>query len=408
MGSIPPAASIENPQREIVNLIADAGIVPADTDLHQLARGVQSQHMNYAVDAGTANALAINVVPPLLAYAAGQRWTVKVLATNTGPSVININSLGARHIVYPDGSQMKGGELAANGLASLVDDGTNLQLTNVAAVTGSILTAPKIYYINAATGDDSLYDGTTATVSGTHGPFRTIQRGLTAAYAWNQNGFAITIQIADGSYPPFQAVQPPNGAGQIILTGNLATPASVQVHATAGEAALFQSANGYSLNGMMMISDAAGASPHVGAGIRLISSYLPVRNIAFGGCASAHMFIAGSSILAISGPQGGPAFASDAIYVSGDTPLHIYCAENSLVETGQANLFTTGNRNIGVWWQCLANAVINGSYTAQNLGGSVTGQKFSAFLNGVISTGQGVNYLPGTAAGGTTSGGQYS
>ena len=42
MGSIPPAASIENPQREIVNLITDAGGTPTDADLHQLARGVQS------------------------------------------------------------------------------------------------------------------------------------------------------------------------------------------------------------------------------------------------------------------------------------------------------------------------------------------------------------------------------
>src|SRR4029077_15468777 len=74
MGSIPPAASIENPQREIVNLIADAGGTPSDADLHLLARGVQGGRLNYAIDNGTANALAINVTPPLLAYAAGQRW----------------------------------------------------------------------------------------------------------------------------------------------------------------------------------------------------------------------------------------------------------------------------------------------------------------------------------------------
>ena len=38
MGSIPPAASIENPQREIVNFINDSGLTPTDADLHQLWR----------------------------------------------------------------------------------------------------------------------------------------------------------------------------------------------------------------------------------------------------------------------------------------------------------------------------------------------------------------------------------
>ena len=33
MGSIPPAASIENPQREIVNFITDSGLTPTDADL---------------------------------------------------------------------------------------------------------------------------------------------------------------------------------------------------------------------------------------------------------------------------------------------------------------------------------------------------------------------------------------
>ena len=38
MGSIPPAASIENPQREIVNMITSSGLTPTDADLFQLAK----------------------------------------------------------------------------------------------------------------------------------------------------------------------------------------------------------------------------------------------------------------------------------------------------------------------------------------------------------------------------------
>jgi hypothetical protein len=403
MGSIPPAASIENPQREIVNLIADAGLTPTDADLHQLARSVQSSHLMYAVDNGTANALAFNVMPPLLAYAAGQRWTVKVAATNTGPSVANINSLGARHIVYPLGGEMKGGELQAGGIVTLVDDGTNLQLTNVAAVTGSILTAPKTYYVNSITGSDTAYDGTAAVVSGLHGPFATVQRALTAAYTWNQNGYAIAIMLADGVYSPFNTAQPPNGAGSIQIIGNTVTPENVVIHAAVGEAILLQ-ANGYVLAGLTVQSDLAGASPHNGSGIRLISCSTTVQNINFGACATAHIFIGGNATFVFTGLE--DALPNDFCKITGDSPVHLFCAQNSLIYLSGTKLITVGNRNISIWAQCHSNAVIASSYQSQALGGSVTGQKFNVMLNGVINTGGGINYFPGNAAGVTSSGGQ--
>jgi hypothetical protein len=359
--------------------------------------------MNYAVDNGTANALAFNVMPPLLAYAAGQRWTVKVAATNTGPSVANINSLGARHIVYPLGGEMKGGELQAGGIVTLVDDGVNLQLTNVAAVTSSILTAPKTYYVNSSIGSDTAYDGTAPTVAGTAGPFATVQHALSASYGWNQNGFNIAIVLADGIYAPFQMVQPPNGAGIIEIVGNQTTPANVLIHATAGEAILVQ-ANGYVVSGLSVQSDSVGVSPHNGSGIRVISASLEAQNINFAACASAHMFIAGSSVLVFTGLEDG--LPNDFYSVSGDTPLHMVSSQNALIYLSGTKLITIGNRNIGTWATCSSNAVIGSSYQSQTLGGTVTGQKFGVNLNGVINTGGGVNYFPGTIAGTVTSGGQ--
>jgi hypothetical protein len=406
MGSIPPAASIENPQREIVNLITDAGLVPADSDLHQLARGVQSGHLNYAVDAGTPNALAINVTPPLLAYAAGQRWTVKVFATNTGPSVININSLGARHIVYPGGTELKGGELHAGGLASLVDDGTNLQLSNASAGAGGLLTAPKTYYVNAATGDDSLYDGTTATVSGTHGPFATHQRALAAAYTWNQNGFGITIQTADGTYPPFRISQPPNGVGGIYIAGNIANAANCIIRAASGEAIMLQAANGYALAGFALQSDARPATPFVSAGLRVEGCTLFVRNLQFNACQDYHIFASTGSLVSISGAEGGS--PGDYITVAGDAPYHMYSYDGSVLNLGFATLYTVGNRTFGVWAQAAANGIISSHYASMSIGGTVNCQRYNCVLNGVINTyGMGINYFPGAGAGTLVSGGQY-
>src|SRR4029077_17440940 len=71
MGSIPPAASIEHPQREIVNMITASGLVQAETDLFQLARAIQGGSLNYAVDAGTPNFIAITSAIGLAGYVAG-------------------------------------------------------------------------------------------------------------------------------------------------------------------------------------------------------------------------------------------------------------------------------------------------------------------------------------------------
>ena len=42
MGSIPPAAAFEYPQRELVNFIKDNLLTPSNGDLHQISRGLQN------------------------------------------------------------------------------------------------------------------------------------------------------------------------------------------------------------------------------------------------------------------------------------------------------------------------------------------------------------------------------
>jgi hypothetical protein len=128
MGSIPPAASIEFPQREIVNIISDGGFTPDNADLRQLGRSVQGGKLNYIIDTGTANQYSVNANPPLLAYTAGNHWLLKIGSTNTGPSTLNINGLGARAMVYGNGDQLSAGDLAAGGIVELYDDGTRLQV----------------------------------------------------------------------------------------------------------------------------------------------------------------------------------------------------------------------------------------------------------------------------------------
>lgn len=146
-GSVPPAQSIEHPQREIVNAIIAAGLTPDANDLTQLSKAiialvgsgrpfatpaevlaaaltnkvispatlapaVQGGKWRYAVSGGTANALTVTLNP--VPTEAPQYIKVRFSATNTasGPS-IKVNGLTALPTIYSDGTPVLIGEFIA-------------------------------------------------------------------------------------------------------------------------------------------------------------------------------------------------------------------------------------------------------------------------------------------------------
>jgi hypothetical protein len=135
-GSIPPAESIEYPQREIVNFIAKSSFIPSNGDLTQLTRATRSQYVNYCVDTGSVNALSVALDPMLQGYLQGLILRVKVGSTNTGPVTINVNGLGARPIKRANGADLVAGDIVAGGIANIVDDGTNFQILNFLGAIG--------------------------------------------------------------------------------------------------------------------------------------------------------------------------------------------------------------------------------------------------------------------------------
>lgn len=77
------------------------------------------------VAGGTADALTIAPSPAITAYVIGQVFQFKVGASaNTGAATLNINSVGAGAITWPDGSALAAGELPANSMAIVVVQAT--------------------------------------------------------------------------------------------------------------------------------------------------------------------------------------------------------------------------------------------------------------------------------------------
>jgi len=76
--------------------------------------------------------------------------------------------------------------------------------------------------------------------------------------------------------------------------------------------------------------------------------------------------------------------------------------------TNQPSLVISTPITVQVFIASLENANVILFFSSITGAGNVTGQKYSATINGTInSNGGGVNYYPGTVAGSTASGGQY-
>lgn len=139
-GSIPPAAMMEHPQREIIAVIEKSGLFPSENDLLQLAQGVRSQRLNYAEDTGSPNNLVAAFDPPFAPvtnpYTRGLTLRVRVRHTNTDICRINAgaNSVPIRKM---NGADVGPSELPAGSIATLVFDGTVFQLSNFGGGTST-------------------------------------------------------------------------------------------------------------------------------------------------------------------------------------------------------------------------------------------------------------------------------
>jgi len=82
---------------------------------------------NSYLDSGAANALVVTVpAPQVFAYLDGVILQVKVAAANTvAAPTINVNGLGLKTIVNPDGSALVAGQLVASAWAALQYEGTS-------------------------------------------------------------------------------------------------------------------------------------------------------------------------------------------------------------------------------------------------------------------------------------------
>lgn len=98
------------------NKLTGLGVGSALTDSVRLSQ-VADGAINYGGTAGgTADALTLAPVPGITAYAVGQTFTFKAASTNTGGMTVDVSTVGAGALVWPNGTAMAAGDIVSGGV----------------------------------------------------------------------------------------------------------------------------------------------------------------------------------------------------------------------------------------------------------------------------------------------------
>ena len=422
-GSIPPAASLENPQREIVNLITDAGLVPSDNDLHQVAKGVQSGRLIYGDDIGAANQVSLAVQPPVTALTKGMQFITIFGHDNTGSSAASISGLPFVEIVHPtDRTPLLPLELRAGSVGCLAFDGNKFQLAwsnavgSAPGVTGApvFLTATLDYYVGGP-GADDLNDGTTAAVSGIHGPFATLQKVMNTIANYNLNGHNINVHVfSPGTYDALGLGQMA-GSGTVYWVGDIATPPNCVINGNGKSAVGAQNCgNNHSMQGFQVQSDGTYTNePMCGFNVSGTGTSLQLLDISFGHCNGSHLGVTQAAVVSMGNKWiiNGNARGANPGMTSG---WHIYLGTNSIIQPngGQLPILNIngiyGGLNGGGFVNCYALAFGEVWFNGMSGVSNWSGIKYQVQANAILTShGGGASYYPGSVAGIAASGGQY-
>lgn len=227
----------------------------------------------------------------------------------------------------------------------------------------------------------------------------TIQGAILRAWGYPPSQFTITIHVADGTYGPVST--PAWGGPNTIIDGNAASPQNVIINNPSGAAHCVQAAGPNTLtckNLTVSNSGTSAAGGFVSSGGATINTF----NTRSGVIATGAVFEAyGVSNVNVNGNHTFAGNASEWFWGMLGGVVN--------VATGITLTATAGISTVMTAYAALAGQVAlnppNPSFAGSAL---VSGQRYVAASNGIISTnGGGANVFPGVAAGATSTGGLY-
>lgn len=257
-----------------------------------------------------------------------------------------------------------------------------------------LLTASRTYYVRT---DGSDSNNGLANTSG--GAFLSIQKAVDTVAALDLGIYDAVIQVGNGTYTGAVSLRTLSGAGKAIIVGDETTPANVVVSVTSADAFAGAYIVGrWALRGLKIGTTTSGNCIHAFGR----SVYIEFQNVEFGTCAVAHLYAEDGAIIEALGNY----------KVSGGALYHLAVATQSLIRMGVAANITATFSGTPSFSAQVAVCTRLGYLYLRSAGltfsGTATGIRYSVSENSVVNTAAGgASFIPGNAAGSSTTGGQY-
>ncbi|MCA1452120.1 hypothetical protein I6F35_02685 [Bradyrhizobium sp. BRP22] len=282
--------------------------------------------------------------------------------------------------------------------AQLCQAPTNADLTQLLkAIFGifnsRLLTTPREYWVDGVAGNDAN-DGLSAAK-----PFKTLQKAQDTLVRFNLNGFDVTVHVAPATYAKL-TVGSISGSGNVTYIGDTTTPSNCTISSPLGACIIGTGTGKYWFYGFK-VTALDGQLGNYGIGVVTYgTATIGLGPMEFGYCKDGHLWASNGSYIGVYGP----------VRITGNAAAHM------LTDSGGRVLYDVVNKPmINIvnpitvsQWANVGSGIIGAAYGTITGFGNVTGKKYDVSRNGILDTlGGGVNYLPGTVAGTTSTGGQY-
>lgn len=269
------------------------------------------------------------------------------------------------------------------------DNSTKLATTAyVDTATREKLTANRTYYVRT---DGS--DSNTGLVNTAGGAFLTLQKAIDVVAALDISTYTVTIQVGSGTYTSGITVTGPwVGSGSVQLTGDTTTPSNVVISVTSSFGIVVESGGRLKVGGFKFVTTTAGSGIlSQSGGFVLINGKCD-----FGACATSHINVNNAAVSCFNDYN-----------ITGAAPIHWQVESGGILICQLATITITGTPAFATAFAYTNWAAM--TVNANTFSGSATGTRYLSTKNGLIETfGSGATYLPGNAAGSTSTGGLYS
>lgn len=350
-------------------------------------------HIGVNTSADATNKLAVASDATLLSHAGGGHQ-VKVNKNSSGDTAsLLFQSAWTGHAEMGlSGDTNFAVKVSADGgtwFTAMETDGATGRVSFPSGGVRPMLAAPTTWYVDPGNGNDSnsgLFSGT--------GAFATLQRAVDEVLSIDTGGHAVTIQLADDTYnltSPVVIDQPLVGGGEIMITGNTASPSLVALNSSAGVLDVIGAV--VSLSGVEISTSAPAEVCINGAE----NAQITLSEVEFGTGGSAHISL-----------QNAECEVVGDIEITGDADRHIALDHKAVFRMEGQTLTLTGAPDFPTAF-IEANNGSAASFDGNSFSGTASGPRYDiSVLSSVNTYGAGVSHLPGGSAGSTSDGGIYA